>query len=190
MSTNFANSPTPALPAGTDVEAEYTSIERALLESARGRWFLAEHGRRARRLDSARLDDALAKLHSSIRQPPALLGQLRNEASTLREELSAARARSVGKVEPRASDPTAPALLSSVETLHNMAWDLQAAPVDEAACQKIAGLAAEIYAHSVNQAAQSKRALESAAVLDAAILRLDGILQSIDLEAKLESAGS
>ena len=29
-----------------DPEGEYRAIESALLESARGRWFLAEHGRR------------------------------------------------------------------------------------------------------------------------------------------------
>ena len=33
-----------------DPEHEYRAIERALVETARGRWFLAEHGRRARRL--------------------------------------------------------------------------------------------------------------------------------------------
>ena len=59
-----------------DSETEYRTIESALLESARGRWFLAEHGRRARRLDSALLEDAIGRLQTSLRQPPALLGQL------------------------------------------------------------------------------------------------------------------
>ena len=34
-------------------ETEYRAIEAALLESARGRWFLAEHSRRARRIGAA-----------------------------------------------------------------------------------------------------------------------------------------
>ena len=37
---------------GLDVEQEYRAIEAALLDNPRGRWFLAEHGRRSRRLDS------------------------------------------------------------------------------------------------------------------------------------------
>ena len=39
------HSPSAAFPGGADIETEYRSIEAALLESARGRWFLAEHGR-------------------------------------------------------------------------------------------------------------------------------------------------
>ena len=52
-----------------ETDDEYRAIEAALLESARGRWFLAEHGRRARRFDSALLDDAIGRLQSSLRQP-------------------------------------------------------------------------------------------------------------------------
>ena len=106
-----ASSAQTALPAEVDVEAEYRSIERALLESARGRWFLAEHSRRARRVDSERLDDALARLQSSIRQPPALLGQLRNELSTLLAQLAEARARVMSKAAEPASEIAPAAML-------------------------------------------------------------------------------
>ena len=69
----------PSLNTVFDAEREYLAIESALLESARGRWFLAEHGRRARRLDSALLEDAIGRLKTSLREPPALLGQLKFE---------------------------------------------------------------------------------------------------------------
>ena len=62
-----------------DTETEYRAIEATLLETVRGRWFLAEHGRRARRLDSALLEDAIRRLQASLREPPALLGQLKGE---------------------------------------------------------------------------------------------------------------
>jgi hypothetical protein len=39
----------PHAPTGFDNDTEYRAIEQALLETPRGRWFLAEHGRRARR---------------------------------------------------------------------------------------------------------------------------------------------
>ena len=72
-------------------ETEYRAIETALLETARGRWFLAEHGRRARRVDSAVLQDAIGRLQSSLRDPPALLGQLRNEVVSLQVLLNETR---------------------------------------------------------------------------------------------------
>ncbi len=180
-------SPQPSLPAGTDVEAEYSSIEQALLGSALGRWFLVEHSKRARRVDSERLDDALSKLQSSLRQPPALLGQLKTEITSLRGELTAARARVTAKPDVQSAEPAPAAILRSVESLHQMAWTLQSAPVNEAACQQIAKLASEIYAHSVSQSAQSKRATDVATALDAAMARLDGILQTIHLEAEVET---
>lgn len=44
----------PALRDLVEPEQEYRAIERALVETARGRWFLRQHGRRARRLDLQR----------------------------------------------------------------------------------------------------------------------------------------
>ena len=182
MSTTPASS-LQALPAGADAEAEYNSIEHALLESARGRWFLAEHGRRARRLDSARLDEALGKLQSSLRQPPALLGQLKAEISTLRSDMAAARARVLAKPAVPTDEPAPGEMLKTLEQMHQMAWTLQASPIDQAACEQIARQAVSIYARSVEQAAQSKRAKDVAASLEAALVKLDGILQTISLEA-------
>ena len=60
-----------------ETDDEYRAIEAALLESARGRWFLAEHGRRARRLDSALLEDAIGRLQTSLRLDlPVFSGEL------------------------------------------------------------------------------------------------------------------
>ena len=92
------------LQAGFDAETEYRAIETALLESARGRWFLAEHGRRARRVDGQLLQDAIGRLQSSLRDPPALLGQLRNEIESLQGLMRETRAALV--IKPR-SEPAA-----------------------------------------------------------------------------------
>src|SRR5690606_29176127 len=74
-----------------DIEQEYRAIEAALLNNPRGRWFLAEHGRRARRLDSLILEQAIERLQNSIRQPPALLGQLQNEIEELKRFINDTR---------------------------------------------------------------------------------------------------
>jgi len=75
-----------------DTETEYRAIEATLLETVRGRWFLAEHGRRARRLDGALLEDAIRRLQASLREPPALLGQLKSEIETVKARLAETRA--------------------------------------------------------------------------------------------------
>lgn len=178
------HSPTASFPGGADVETEYRSIEAALLESARGRWFLTEHGRRARRLDSAMLEDALGKLQSSLRQPPALLGQLQTEVTNLRAELQSARNRVTAKPAAQADEPEPGQILKSAEALHRLAWDLQAVPVDSAACEQIAARASEIYAHSARQSAHAKRATEVAASLDGALGRIDALLQTLRHEAQ------
>lgn len=188
--TNMPATITPELPAGADVDAEYRSIELALLESTLGRWFLAEHGRRVRRLESARLDEALDKLQCSLRQPPALLGQLKAEISKLRHEIASARARVLSKPAAAIDEPAPAAILQSVEALHQMAWQLQAAPIDHGTCEHIARHAATIYAQSLAQAAQSRRASEVASNLDSAIAHLDGILQTVMLEAEADLAAS
>lgn len=168
----------------SDVEAEYRSLETALLESARGRWFLAEHGRRARRLDSALLDEAIGRLQSSLRQPPALLGQLAGELSSLKSELEATRERLLAKTSGGIENPPASAsLLRATEDLHQLAWVLQAGDIAPSTCEQIAQKAATIYGLSVSQAVESQRAQEFAAGLAAAIARIEAVMQTVAHEA-------
>ncbi len=176
---------------GPDIETEYRSIETALLESARGRWFLAEHGRRARRLDSALLEDALGRLQSSLRQPPALLGQLAAELSNLKRELETTRSRLLGRPPTSANNqPASAGLLRATEDLHQLAWALQANDIDVSTCEQIAQKAASIYGLSVSQAVESQRSVQFAANLDAAITRVDAVMQTITHEAMIDGEGS
>ena len=179
-----------------DPETEYSEIERALLESARGRWFLAEHGRRARRLDSAALQDAIGKLQSSLRDPPALLGQLRNEVVGLQSLLQETRAVLIKKptqsvsngANPQAALPASgpDGILAAAEGIHELAWSLHAREISVDTCEKIARQASNIYALSVRHAAESERVQQLTAALDGALARLDGLLETIGFEAQLD----
>ncbi|MEO1266416.1 MAG: hypothetical protein AAFV26_12000, partial [Pseudomonadota bacterium] len=132
-----------------DPELEYKAIEKTLLESPRGRWFLSEHGRRARRLDTLTLHEAIHKLQHSLREPPALLGQLRNEIEGLQDLLRETRQALTTKQAAvsassaidadvadtaAATDKPAPAsaahILSVAEAIHELAWDLQAQDIN------------------------------------------------------------
>ncbi|HEY8194310.1 MAG TPA: hypothetical protein VIF13_04615, partial [Hyphomicrobium sp.] len=108
-------------PVAEDTETEYRAIEATLLETARGRWFLAEHGRRARRLDSTLLEDAIRRLQGSLREPPALLGQLKAEIETVKANLADTRARLMAR--PTVDESILPthAILKAAEDIHDIA---------------------------------------------------------------------
>src|SRR4051794_6283773 len=58
-------------------EAEYEAIESTVAQSARGRWFLAEYGRRSRTMDTQALLGAICRLEEAVgraRRGPAFGG--------------------------------------------------------------------------------------------------------------------
>jgi hypothetical protein len=172
-----------------DSEAEYRAIESALLESARGRWFLAEHGRRARRLDSAMLEDAIGRLQTSLRQPPALLGQLKSEIETLKQHLAETRQAIMARP-VTGSDGSAPpqqVMLKAAEEIHDIAWSLQANPFDPKGCEAIARNAGRLYAMSQTQAVDSERAIKTAHAIDAAAHRLEAMLETVIHELQIDT---
>jgi len=173
-------------------ETEYRAIESALLESARGRWFLAEHSRRARRLDTLTLQDAIAKLQSSMREPPALLGQLQHEIEGLQELLKETRAALVKKpVDPEGSAPGTVSgpngIIAAAEGMHELAWSLHRQEIDVETCEQIARQASTIYAMSVRHAAESERVQQLTNALDGALARLDGLLETVGHESQLDT---
>lgn len=173
-----------------DVEQEYRAIEAALLNNPRGRWFLAEHGRRARRLDNLMLEEAIGRLQNSIRQPPALLGQLQNEMEELSHFLRETRTELLSKPAKLSTEapPDTPAdgILRAAEDLHELAWTLQSNEINAGACEKIARQASSIYALSVRQALESERTQKLAIALDAACARLNAVLETISHELEID----
>jgi hypothetical protein len=173
-----------------DIEQEYRAIEAALLDNPRGRWFLAEHGRRARRLDTVMLEEALGRLQSSIRQPPALLGQLHNEIEELKEFLRETKQDLMTKPQAKAAGgaPDAPpdGILRAAEDLHELAWTLQSNDINSEACEKIARQASSIYALSLRQALESERTQKLAIALDQACARLSAVLETINHESQID----
>jgi hypothetical protein len=181
----------PATTATDHGDQEYRAIEQALLESARGRWFLAEHGRRARRLDSALLEDAIGRLQTSLRQPPATLGLLQTEINELKNQLLAVRAELLAKrpLHSADNDPVqSQAILKAAEDIHEVAWSLQANPFDPSGLEQIARNAGKLYTLSQSQAIESARALGFADRLDEAVRRLDAMLETVTHEMQDDAA--
>jgi hypothetical protein len=178
---------TTASKAPDDPEGEYRAIEATLLQTARGRWFLSEHGRRARRLDSAMLEEAMGRLQSSLREPPALLGQLKTEIEQVRGHLSETREDLAKRPEAQpgtvaTADGPQHGILTAAEDIHELAWSLQAKAPDAESCEQIARHAARLYAMSLQQAIESARLAKLAGALDEACARLSAILDTIGFE--------
>lgn len=170
-----------------DPEAEYKTIEATLLQTARGRWFLSEHGRRARRVDSAVLEEAIGRLQSSLRDPPALLGQLRTEIESVKGFLADTRDALSRRADPPPSNgsgsPVPPqGILTAAEDIHELAWSLQAKAPDTESCEQIARHAAKLYALSVQQAVESARLTKLSQALDEASAKLAAVLDTISFE--------
>lgn len=194
--------------ANFDAESEYKAIEQTLIETPRGRWFLSEHGRRARRLDSLTLHDAIARLQDSLREPPALLGQLQSEIEGLqsllretRDAIASKQPKSVAgmtgevtAVQPSPGEavaddaPTSAGhILSVAESIHSLAWDLQSQDLNLEACEQIARQASQMYALSHRHAVESERVRALTDALDGALVRLDGLLETVAMEAQFDS---
>lgn len=171
---------------GFDPDTEYRAIEAALLETARGRWFLAEHGRRARRLDGNALEEAIEKLSSTLRQPPALLGTLKREVEGILSDIEAARSANFAKLPADGLGGDGPSntqnILKAAEDLHELAWNLQADETNVGNCEAIARHVARIYAMSRLQSAESERAHQFGKALSGLASRLSALLQSITYE--------
>ncbi len=178
----------------TEAELEYRAIEQTLLETARGRWFLAEHGRRARRLDMSLLEDAIGRLSTSIKQPPAVLGLMRLELEKLSGFIAETRVElTVKKPKPTAAAAEGEAatlaateaaspvmrMLQMAESIHELTWTLHEDELDPKSCEAIARHASMLYAVSRQQAMESERALKFADALDDATNRLSILLDTL-----------
>lgn len=168
-----------------DVDAEYRAIESALLETARGRWFLAEHSRRSRRMETMELENALSSLKASLRDPPALLGRLKSELQLIAELLEQARFIALAR-DPRHDGDTSHApseLLKAAEKLHEQAWDLQVREVDAELCEGIGRQTARIFALSVRQAQEAQRSRRHVEMIDAVADRVSGVIRTVMFES-------
>lgn len=179
-----------------DTEREYRAIEATLLETARGRWFLAEHSRRSRRIESGQLEDALALLKSSMREPPALLGRLQTELDQIVTLLDKTRRELVLR---QSSHPSSAAgstasgsgqvmgLLKAAEDLHEAVWSLQSRQMDPQLCEEISRQTAAIFTLTARQAQEAQRVTQFTEALDLIAQRVTGALETVIHEARADA---
>lgn len=146
-------------------DEDYEAIEAAVMETARGRWFLQEYARRNRNSDTKMLLGAIKRVEDAL--SAQLLAQ--KETETMRAELVemgtaiAKTRKEIAALKPEGSESgifsatdelesivkhtekATGEILSTAEHIQEIAWTLREAKVDEELCARLDGFATDIY---------------------------------------------
>ncbi|MBS1182676.1 MAG: chemotaxis regulator CheZ [Proteobacteria bacterium] len=146
-------------------ESDYETIEAAVMETEKGRWFLAEHARRHRSADTELVIGAIGRLETLLkreRRPDADrirldIGEMKDAIE--RTKLEIAQIKSDGRSPlsrfDRASneldavveqtEAATSEILGSAEKIQELAWTMREAGVDNALCDDVENLTTNIY---------------------------------------------
>ena len=187
--------PVPAPAPFTD--ADYELIAAAVLETERGRWFLAEHARRNRQADTKLVLEAIAKLERTLAHRPESpdpdrmrvdLVEMLNAITRTKAEIAAIRPSDaadnhfdrastelddiVGTTEKATSD-----ILSAAERVQEIAWTLREQGVDSAICDLVDAHATEVYMACSFQDITGQRTRKVIEVLRFLEARIDAMIR-------------
>lgn len=155
--------------------ADYDTIAAAVMETARGRWFLAEYARRNRQSDTEMVLSAITRLERLCTVPvtlPELGPELSETARTiaeLRDDLD--RGGASARLSARIQETTA-GIIEAAESIQEIAWTLREAGVEPELCDRLDRRATEIYgATTVIEAGanQIEKVADTVAMLDASL---------------------
>jgi chemotaxis regulatin CheY-phosphate phosphatase CheZ len=152
-----------ALP--TLAESDYEAIELAVMETARGRWFLREYAARNRQADTTMLLQAINRLEGAVSGERAMeqierirfdLLEMAKSIAGLKIELDMhdeggaeqsrfGDATSALDAIVRTTEQATSNILGATEQVQEIAWNLREQQYDEATCDRIDTLATEIY---------------------------------------------
>lgn len=165
-------------------QADYDAIEAAVMETARGRWFMAEYAKRNRQADTLQLLGAIGRIERVVGlgvQETSRDGSL-IEAAALISDLRVDLERISGKTQERSSglaaqiERAAGTVLSATESIQEAAWSLREDGADAALCDRLDRRAAE--------------ASQAVGLIDSVVQRIDKIADTIAmLDSSLRAFG-
>ena len=179
--------------------ADYDAIAAAVMETSRGRWFLAEYARRNRQSDTEMVLSAIARLERLCTVPVAAdsnagLSDTARTIAELRDDLDRA---GVGGGSARLSSrvqETAANILDAAEAIQEIAWTLREGGAEPELCDRLDRRATEIHgATTVIEAAadQIGKVADTVAMLDTSLrAAADGaaVLQDVPSLAPVAAA--
>jgi chemotaxis protein CheZ len=155
----------PNPPPAPMTDDDYETIMSAVLETARGRWFLAEHARRHRQADTKLVLTAIEQLERSLRERQSVSGaeRMRLELvdmanAIMRTKTEIASIRPAGGNAGRigfatneldaiveTTEKATSEILAAVERIQEVAWTLRGQGADAGICDVLNALATEAY---------------------------------------------
>jgi hypothetical protein len=130
----FALSPISARPS-VPGEADYEAIREAFMETARGRWFLAEYAKRNRTADTSLVLEAVTRLEANLaaqKQPPAL--SLVAALGAIRSAVRKAKATAIEAMPRIEADTTLTDARNGARIIREIAWTLRECGADARIC--------------------------------------------------------
>ena len=143
-------------------EEDYAAIEGAVMETSRGRWFLAEYARRNRNADTCTVLDAIGRLERSVGSGVGGAERLRFDLVEMAGAISRTKAE-IASLRPdgdggrigeatneldaivKATEQATGDILAAAEHLQEVAWTLREMGIEGAACDIIEQRATDIY---------------------------------------------
>lgn len=146
-------------------EPDFEAIEKAMMETERGRWFLTEFARRNRNSDTGVLLEAIAKLQSAVAQPSEnrtadkirvdlvemskAIAQTRQEIASIRpdENNSTQFMEATEELEAivRSAEKATNDILEAAEEIQETAWLMREQGSDAENCDRLDSRATDIY---------------------------------------------
>lgn len=130
----FALSPISARPS-VPGEADYDAIREAFMETARGRWFLAEYAKRNRTADTSLVLEAVTRLEANLaaqKQTPAL--SLVAALGAIRSAVRQAKASAIEAMPRVETDETLTGARNGTRIIREIAWTLRECGADTRIC--------------------------------------------------------
>lgn len=131
----FALSPISAR-ASLPSEADYDAIREAFMETARGRWFLAEYTKRNRNADTGMVLEAVTRMEANLaaqKQAPAIVGLIAS-LGAIRSAIRDAKVTAAEAMPRFDDDETLSAARNGARIIREIAWTLRECGADARIC--------------------------------------------------------
>jgi chemotaxis regulatin CheY-phosphate phosphatase CheZ len=191
-------------------DAEYADIEAAVMETVRGRYFLAEYARRNRHADTTILVAELERLGAAIREQnqsdpdgrirtgiiemAAAINRTKQEIAAIKPEpgyegkVRTATAE-LGSI-VQATEAATSEILAAAEQVQEIAWTLREQGIDNQACDELDGRATDIYTACSFQDLTGQRIRKIIDALDYLEARIHSLLSACVNDVAVPIAGN
>lgn len=194
-------------------EQDYEAIEAAVMETQRGRWFLAEYARRNRNADTTVILDAIARLENAVahEREGERLDRLRFDLVEMARAITSTK-REIAAIRPaegttsdlevasealdgivRTTERATSDILEAAENVQEAAWTLREDGAREDLCDELDRRATEIYTSCSFQdltAQRTKRIIETLRFLEGRINAMidiwGGSVDDVDADASAD----